>query len=959
MLQKDVNTFFAELREAITGDLSVDTISKIAYSVDASIYEIEPIGIVLPRTPEDIVQAIHIAAKYDVPVIARGAATGITGGCIGKGLIIDTSKYLNQILSVNYDEEYAVCEPGVVQDQLNQLLAAKGYRLGPDTSTGNRATLGGMMANNAAGARSLLYGKMVDHVLEVDLALANGQIVTFGEVDDVVWRDKRRLQNAEGNIYREIYRIRETYRDDIEKHFPKIPRRVSGYNLDELVKPGPFNVCKLITGSEGSLGIATKIKVRICKKPKATALCVVHFLDMVEGLHAVLDMLKAKPISLEMIDEQIITMGREAPAMKGKLEWIQGHPACVIVAEFDGDTAKQAVDKAHAFEGEMKKANVGYAQVVLSEDVKMASVWEVRKAGLGLLLSRRTYSRAIAFIEDLSIGPDQIAPFMDQFLAYLKKNNKQAGIYGHVGSGCIHVRPYINLRDPAEARLMQQMMLEVSDMILAHGGALSGEHGDGLIRSWLNEKMFGKELYRAFVDLKKAFDPMNRMNPGKVVHGPALLKNLRTRVDVPLHRIDTFQDFSPEGGFELAVDLCNGNGMCRKKETVMCPSFHASGNEYDTTRARAQALRAVVNGRLAPEMFTSDEIRDVLDLCLECKGCKTECPSQVDMAKMKAEFLYHYQEKHGYSLRNRLFGHVGRINALFSPLAKLFNTMGSTAFSKRIMSWLGIAPERELPALALERFSQWLAKNPQSMTHGKAVVLYNDTYTEYNEPEIGIAAVKVLNALGYDVIVPSWRCCGRPMISKGMLKQAREAATSVVEQLQPHLEKGLPIIGLEPSCILTIKSDFRDLLGANHASMPLLKGCTTFDEFVAGHLVEGRLPLQFKELQGNVLLHGHCHQKSLVGTKPTLAVLRAVPGFTVSEIDSGCCGMAGSFGYEKEHYAFSMKIGELKLFPAVRSAKLGTWIVADGISCRSQIAQGTKIKAQHLAVVLAQAIFTG
>lgn len=950
-----------ELASCIKGDLRFDTISKVAYSVDASIYEIEPVGIVLPRTKQDLVNAIKIAVRHNVPVIARGAATGITGGCIGKGLIIDTSKYLNRILEINYDQEYAICEPGVVQDQLNHSLSSKGYRLGPDTSTGDRATLGGMMANNSAGARSLHYGKMVDHVLSVELALATGELLEFASVDTKDLEARLRQQDAEGHIYREVIRIRDHYWKDIEKHFPKIPRRVSGYNLDELIKPGPLNISKLITGSEGTLGIATKIKVGISRKPGSTALCVVHFSDMVSAMHTILEMLKFQPMALEMIDDQIILMGRRSPSMKSKLGWIQGEPQCVFVAEFEADTSENAGQKAVDFKNAMIQKQIGYAQVILNQPEAMSHVWEVRKAGLGLLLSRRTYSRAIAFIEDLSIGPEQLAPFMEKFCAYLKSKGKQAGIYGHVGPGCMHVRPYINLLEKSETELMHQMMLDISDLILEHGGALSGEHGDGLIRSWLNKKMFGDQVYQAFVELKSAFDPENRMNPGKIVHAPPLLENLRISPGTKIASIPTFLDFSPEGGFELAADLCNGNGLCRKKESVMCPSFQASGDEYDTTRARAQALRAVINGRLPLEKFTSPEIHDVLDLCLECKGCKTECPSQVDMAKMKAEFLYQYQEKHGYSLRSKLFGNIGRINQIGSNFTAIFNWLNSTFLAKKLTSWIGIAPQRSLPALASERFSTWVDKLTHKVENSRGqVVLFNDTFTEFNQPEIGKDAIKVLHKLGYDVVVPPWHCCGRPLISKGLLPQAKKKAEALVELLFPFADQGIQIIGLEPSCILTLKDDFSGLLGTKSSLAvkvnAITKACKTFDEFVAEHLQDGKLPFSIKQSDLQVKLHGHCHQKSLVGTQPTLQVLKAIPGFHVSEIDSGCCGMAGSFGYEKEHYEFSMKIGELRLFPAVRATAEDTIIVADGISCRSQIAQGTGRKAKHLAEVLGNLI---
>lgn len=948
-----------ELKDKTSAEIHFDPIHLRAYSVDASIYEIEPIGVVVPKTKQDLIQTVKIASSHQIPVIPRGAATGITGACLGRGLIIDTSKYLNHILKIDYEREYAVCEPGVVQDFLNQALAPHGYRLGPDTSTGDRATLGGMMANNSAGARSLLYGKMVDHVEAVELILYTGEILYFQAIDDDTWKAKRKQQDHEGQIYREIYRIRNTYREEIEDHFPKIPRRASGYNLDELIKPYPLNIAKLITGSEGTLGIATEITLKISKKPQFLGLCIVHFDEINEGMHTIPEMLQHHPIALEMIDDQIMRMARLSPSVKGKLEWLKNTPKMVFVAEFAGNSTEDVLNKLAAFEADMIHKKIGYHTIKLTDPQKMNHVWEVRKAGLGLLLSRRTYSRAIAFIEDFSLSPDQLPSFMEKFQRYLQSVNKEAGIYGHVGPGCMHVRPYIDLRKKEELILMQKMMDDVSTLILEHHGSMSGEHGDGILRTWLNKKMFGEHIYQAFVELKAVFDPKNLMNPGKMVHGQSLLENLRIDPDTKINPVQTYLNFNREGGFELAVDLCNGNGFCRKKSTLMCPSFQASGDEYDTTRARAQALRAAIHGKLSNNGMTSREIYDVLDLCLECKGCKTECPSQVDMAKMKAEFLYHYQEKHGYSLRNRLFGHLAKLNQIASYFPSFYNWIIRSKLSKWILQQIGISPKRPLPLLAKQRFSHWFNLQTQSEEQKETVVLFNDTYSEFYCPEIGQAAFMILQKLGYKVIVPPWTCCGRPLISKGMLRQAKHRALTLINLLFPYSQKGIKIIGLEPSCLLTIKDDFQDLLGQKEFEMVenVMKACTSFDEFLSSHLQDGRLPLPLKDESHVFKLHGHCHQKSLIGMSPTLQVLRSLPGSTVSEINSGCCGLAGSFGYEQEHHDFSMKIGELVLFPTIRSSPKGTIIVADGFSCRAQIQHGTSYTAKHLAEVIADSLY--
>lgn len=952
-----MRSFIAQLKN-LEGETRFDLLSRKIYSVDASIFEVEPLGVVLPKTKQALIDTLHIAAEYNIPVIPRGAATGITGGCLGTGLIIDHSKFLNRILEINIQEEYAICEPGVVQDRLNEALSPFGYRLGPDTSTGNRATLGGMLANNSAGARSLYYGRMVDCIDSVELALAGGELITCSPLNESQFKAKLQQEGSEGRIYREVHRIQQQYRSEIERRFPKIPRHVSGYNLDQLLTGFPCNLSKLIAGSEGTLGIASSIKVKIAKKIKHSALCVIHLHDMIEGMKSIEEMLAFHPVAIEMIDHHILEMGRLSPVVKNKLEWLQGKPQAVFVAEFAGESDSSVNEMTTRFKNHMQALNVGYAHTVLRDPQQISHVWDVRKAGLGLLLSKRTYSRAISFIEDLSVAPQHLAPFIQELTRYLKDNGKEGGIYGHVGSGSMHIRPFINLKNPDDVNLMKKMMLDIADMVLAFSGDLSGEHGDGLIRSWLNKKMFGAELYQAFIELKAAFDPRNLMNPGKIVHASEIVsESLRLHPQIKQTSIPTFLDFTAEGGIELAADMCNGNGQCRKAETVMCPSFQATGDEYHTTRARAQSLRAIINGRLPKEEFTGKALYDVLDLCLECKGCKTECPSQVDMAKMKSEFLYQYHQKHGFSLRSRLFAYIAAINRFAMPITSIVNYISSSWLGKRILNRCGIAPQRDLPQLAKERFSSWFKKQNQPSLP-KKVVLFNDTYTEYNHPEIGKAVFKVLSSLRYEIILVSHMCCGRPLISKGFLRQAKNKALKLVNELKPYVRSGLSVICLEPSCLSALNDDYKGLIGSNDAArladLALISdSCISFDDFLNRLLLSNELALSFKKNSTRILVHGHCHQKALAGMKSTLNVLGAVPGFIVKEIDSGCCGLAGSFGYESEHYDISMKIGNLRLLPSVRESPIETIIVANGTSCRNQIHHGTGRQAKHLAEVIA------
>lgn len=945
-----------DLKENIKGEVYFDKTSRQIYSVDASIYEIEPIGIIVAKNKQDIIKAVQIAASHQVPIIPRGAGTGLTGGCIGKALIIDTSKYVNKILSIDEKNEFALCEAGVVQNQLNSALANIGYRLGPDTSTGNRATLGGMLGNNAAGSNSLRYGKMVDHVEEVEVVLANGETIHFSEIDACTLERKCQEKTTEGHIYRKICHILKHYHKEIELKFPKIPRRVSGYNLDELIKKNPLNLSKLIVGAEGTLGIATEMKVKISKTPPITALCVLHFRDLIKALESVTSLLEFQPFALELIDKDIIEMGRSSPSMQGRLSWLSENPQALLVIQFDAQEKREIEHKLSQFEYWAQKNSTSYLRSYLKEKSEMANVWSLRKSGLGLLMSRRTYSRAIAFIEDLTVPPKNIAPFVNKLQKYLQEKGKTAGMYGHAGAGLIHIRPYIDLRKEEEVETMVSIMKDTADLVLEHGGALTGEHGDGLIRSWCNEKMFGEKIFQSFLEIKTAFDPENRMNPGKIVNAPPVRENLRMNPKIEQTQISTFQDFSKEGGFELSIDMCNGNGQCRKRTTLMCPSYQAQGDERLSTRARAQSLRAITNGRIPQKSFSQQGLYDILDLCLECKGCKKECPSQIDMAKIKSEFLYHYQEKHGYSLRSRLFANIDSLNRIGTAFAPLSNWFINTKASQILLNALGISSNRPLPLFTLERFSQWLKKQTRKKNQEKKVVLFNDTYTEYNTPEIGKAAFIILEKLGYEVIVPPKSCCGRPMISKGMLKQAQKKALHLVETLYPYAKKNIPILGLEPSCILTIKDDLYSILPQEKLSI-ISKVCITIDEFLANHLNdEKRLPLSFIPQKKNVMLHGHCYQKALVGTAPTLEVLRSIPDFQVTEIDSGCCGLAGSFGYEKEHHDFSLQVGEDRLFPSIRKSCNNTLFVANGISCRCQILHGTEKKAKHLVEILFEAL---
>lgn len=940
------------LRDALKGEVLSDPVSLAVYSVDASIYEIPPLAVAIPQDQEDLHRAVLIAKQHQIPIIPRGAATGITGGAIGKGLIIDTAEYLHHIRHIDPTNRQITCEPGVVQSQLNAAVAPYGLRLGPDTSTGNRATVAGMLANNSAGARSLRYGSMLQHILEVHLLLATGERLHLKPLDAKGFQEKCRLETQEGHIYRTLAHLREKHALEIKARYPPLPRRSSGYALDALLGPFPLNLARLIAGCEGTLGIITEMSLALVPTPGLTNLLVLSFDTLEDALEAVVPLLNLKPLALELLDARIIEAALRSPAHQS----IPFMPCTMLIMELDAATLPLLQEKVQAAQEYVTRHTRAKTLLSLQTPEEQGRIWKVREAGLGLLLSKRSYKRAIAFIEDLSIPPQQLSAFMREFLPLLRREGKEAAIYGHVGAGCIHIRPYVDLRDSEEHTTMQRLMEETTQLILRFSGALSGEHGDGLLRAWLNPMLFGPEVMHCFSEIKQAFDPEGRMNPGKIIpisnpQGP--LTPLRLSPETKIRPLVTFLDFSREGGLPLSVDLCNGNGQCRKQEGLMCPSFQAYGKEWHTTRARAQGLRAWMHEQLPNTPETSEKLLSLLEYCIECKGCKRDCPSQVDMAKWKAEFLYQHQQKAGVPLRSRLFAHLGTFYALASFAPRFSNWLLKRRSVKALLERFGITRTRPLPPVARQRFSTY-CKTAPSKPAMRSVVLCLDTYTEFLEPSIGRAAKGLLEALGYEVIVPSWRCCGRTFFSKGLLKQARARATAFLNQYAPYAERGLPLLHLEPSCFSMVDDDMEPL--CQEAPWHIVKQATLlFDQFVLNHFGL-TLPdwLDFSHAHIEIDLHVHCHEKALKPYSATRTLLKRCVGVTLHEIDMGCCGLAGSFGYEKEHTAFSMHLGEKKLFSTLRTRPTGHICIANGLSCRNQIRDGTALSPMHIAEWLFQ-----
>lgn len=956
-----MGTLYEELRRVIAGEVRFDSYSKALYSTDASMYQIEPIGVVIPRHMDDVVATVDIARRHQVPVLPRGGGTSLAGQTVGHAVVLDFSKYMNGILEVNTDEGWVRLQPGVIQDELNAHVRPMGFLFGPDTSTSNRATIGGMIGNNSAGSHSIAYGKTIDHVLELSVVLADASTTVFKSLDKAAFEAKLHGGALEHHIYREVRRIVEANRDEIQRRYPTIQRRVSGYNLDAFVRNGDVNLAKLVVGSEGTLAVVTEAKMRLVPRPKALAVVVVHFADLIASTEASEEILACDPYAIELIDRMIIHLTRGAGELGRLMTFIEGDPEALLLTEFRGDTPEEAQAKAEQMIARLQARGLGYAYVRAYTAAEQARVWRVRKAGLGLLMRVEGDRKPLAFVEDTAVDPVKLPEFLRRFKQIIEAHGTSAGYYGHTSVGCLHIRPLINLKDADEIDVMTRITQEISDLVLEFNGAMSGEHGDGLARSHLNRKLFGPQLYSAFQDVKRAFDPLNIMNPGKIVDAPPMTEHLRYTPSYRAIELKTHFSFEKEGGFARAVERCTGVGECRKKlDGTMCPSYMATLEEEHSTRGRANALRAALSGRLPQEELTSHRMYEVLDLCLECKGCKAECPINVDMAKLKYEFLAHYYAAHGTPLRARLFANIERLNRVGSAFAPLSTTLVNLRVTRWLMEKVtGIDRRRSLPPFARPTFETWFRKRRSEAGARGKVILFHDTFMNYNYPEIGKAAVTVLERAGYDVQLVEKRCCGRPMISKGMLEAARANAVYNVNLLAPYVEQGIPIIGCEPSCLLTLRDEYPDLVSDKRVDT-VAANSFMIEEFLARLQARGELQLPFKETKRTLLLHGHCHQKALIGTGPSLTVLRLPPGFEVAEVNSGCCGMAGSFGFEQEHYELSRAIGARRLFPAVEAKMQATNgdfdVVAAGVSCRQQVEHFTGKRPKHLVEVLAEAL---
>lgn len=963
-----------ELAKQLSGDLYTDKQMRILYATDASAYRELPLAVAIPRTVDDLKALIAFAAQNSTSLIPRTAGTSLAGQVVGKGIVVDVSKHFNRILEVNTAENYVWVQPGVVRDELNFFLKPYGLFFAPETSTANRAMIGGMVGNNSCGSNSVVYGSTREHLLEVKALLADGSEAEFKSLSFDSFIDKCKGDTLEAGIYRNIRSILGDYQNQVEirREFPKknIHRRNTGYAIDLLLDTAPFtagtdnfNFCKLIAGSEGTLAFITAIKLHLEPLPQGeSGLLCVHFNSVDDALKANLIALKHHPLVSELIDHYILECTKTNMEQAKNRFFVQGDPAAVLVVEYLAHNREGVTTIAAEVEAEMRAAGLGYHFPLLFGADKQR-IWTLRKAGLGLLSNLPGDEKAVAVIEDTAVAVEDLPAYIHDFNELLKKHNLYAVHYAHAGSGELHLRPIINLKTDEGNRLFRLIAQEVAALVKKYQGSLSGEHGDGRLRGEFITQMIGPHNYGLLKQIKQAWDPQYIFNPGKITETPPMNTMLRYTPGQVVPAIPTVFRYHGQNVLQHA-EQCNGSGDCRKSHLAggtMCPSYMATHNEKDTTRARANMLREMLTHSGKLNRFDHKEIKNVMDLCLSCKACKSECPSNVDMAKLKAEFTQHYYDANGVPLRSRLVAGFSRLNRLTSLAPKLYNVLVNAGFSGGIIRQLsGFAPKRSLPNLHRFTLQHWFKKHKSSAnTTAKTVYLFCDEFTNYNDTPIGMAAVQLLERLGYKVVIPEHTESGRPALSKGLLRKAKAIAERNVQMLAPVVSADSPLIGIEPSAILTFRDEYPDLVDESllDAARALAKNTLLIDEFLAQEMAKGRLHAeQFTTDNKLIKLHGHCQQKAWFALGATQQILSLPANYQVDTIPSGCCGMAGSFGYEKEHYDISMQIGELVLLPEVRKQPAEVIIAATGTSCRHQIKDGTGKTALHPVEILLDAL---
>jgi len=972
-----MDSFYEKLAGIIKGDIFWDEVTKMLYATDASEYRELPLAVSRPKDKEDISTILAFAREKNIPVIPRAAGTSLAGQVVGKGLVIDVSKYLTHIIELNTKEHWVRVEPGVIPDELNQFLQSYGLFFGPETSTSNRCMFAGMLGNNSCGSHSILYGSTRDHTLEVEAILSDGSEVIFGPLDKEAFLAKTQQNDLEGKIYKKLYEILsdKEIQEEIRREFPHpdIHRRNTGYALDLLLETDPFtgngipfNLAKLLAGSEGTLAVTTAIKFNLVPlPPPEKGLVCVHLKEISDAFKANLIALRHHPGAVELIDKIVLELTKDNIEQKKNRFFIEGDPGALLLVEFARDTREEITTIANQLEKDMRQAGYGYAFPVLyGNDV--VKVWNLRKAGLGVLANMKGDSRPVSVMEDTAVRVEDLPAYMEDVDKLLKKYDKSCVYYAHIGSGELHLRPILNLRDPEDVKLFHTLGEEMARLVKKYRGSLSGEHGDGRLRGEFIPLMVGENIYRIFKEIKNTFDPYGILNPGKITDTPPMNRFLRMDPKIPVKEIKTYFDFSSTGGYQRAAEKCNGSGDCRKTEKsggVMCPSYMATHDEDKTPRARANMLREVITKTKKDDPLDDPRLYNIMDLCLSCKGCKSECPSSVDITRLKAEFLQHYYDVHGIPLRTRLiawYNTIQKAGMLFPAVYNFF--MKNRFFSDIIKRIIGFATERSMPLLAPHTLRHWvrkhLSEHQPTQPQGK-VFLFIDEFTNFQDVDTGKKAILLLTRLGYRVETPSHAESGRTFLSKGLIKKARRIAVRNVEIFKDIITEDTPLVGIEPSAILSFRDEYPDLVcdRLKKDAQNLARHTLMTDEFLAREISSGKIRKEwFTKEKKHIKLHGHCHQKALSSTDYTLQILSFPENYTVEEIPSGCCGMAGSFGFEKEHYSLSMKIGEMVLFPAVRETNGEVLIAAPGTSCRQQIKEGTERSALHPIDILYNAL---
>ena len=950
-----------DLIAGVDGEVRFDKLSRALYSTDASVYQIEPAGVVIPRSAEAVARAIEIAGRHGVPVTPRGGGTSQAGQSIGTGLVLDTSKRLNRILEVNPDERWARVEPGVVLDDLNAALRPYQLRFAPDVSSASRATVGGMMANNSSGARSVIYGKTIDHVREQRVVLSDGSLAHFRAMSPEELRRAQTGDSLEARAYREVPALAARHAGEIDRRFPKVLRRVGGYNLDAFVDgTRPVDLTKILVGSEGTLGFIVDATIGLVPLPAAKAVLTIEFDDLLDALGATPLVLTHGPSAVEVMDDFILSHAKGHPLLEAQRQsMVERDGSSMLCVEFYADRHEELAGRIEALERDLKGAGIRCRTRRVLDAAAQQRIWSFREAALGLSTATTGDGKAISFVEDTAVAPEKLRDYIDRFRSLLQRHGTTAGIYAHASVGCLHVRPVVNLKTAAGVAQFEAIASDVADLVLEFGGALSGEHGDGLVRGAFNERMFGSELYQAFRRVKQVFDPQRLFNPGRIVDTPSITSHLRFGAGYETPNPATHFDFGEQGGFGRAVEMCSGVGLCRKtREGTMCPSFMVTRDEAHSTRGRANVLRLAMAGALGDAGLTDEGVHEVLDLCLECRACKSECPVGVDVARYKSEFLSGFWDRHGTPLRARVFGNARTAAEWGSRLAPVANRLTNSAPGRWLNEQLvGIDRRRTLPSWTRQTLRRRMAKRPPikgGPTDGPKAVLFADTFTNYEAPEIGVAAVTVLETAGISTRLAPHGCCGRPLVSQGLLPEARSLAFANVNALFEIANRGDAIVFLEPSCLSAVKEDAPALLKgeAKARARVVADACVLFEEYLERECSAGRAALRLRPGPSAILLHPHCHQRSMGLAAPARALLSRIPNAAVTDLEAGCCGMAGSFGYTRDHYDVSKAIGERKLLPAARALGPNELLVASGTSCRHQVADLAGVAAVHPAVLL-------